>query len=151
MASKIIPTLLLLGFLVVIIFSFHATPSPAVSLHVSALAAVPVTSHSADTISGLKRYWMVLLKRGPHRNQPAAQAAEIQKGHLQNITRLANAGKIIVAGPFGDDGPLRGIFIMDCADSLEAVQLVNTDPAIAAGRLSFEVKPWWTEKNCVFK
>lgn len=94
---------------------------------------------------------MVFLRKGPRRNQDTAVAAKIQRDHLANIGKLAEAGKIVVAGPFGDNGDLRGIFIMDCADSLEAVSLVNTDPAVAAGRLSFEIKPWWTAKNCIFK
>jgi len=93
---------------------------------------------------------MVFLRKGPWRNQDSATAAKIQRDHLANIGRLAREGKILVAGPFGNDEDLRGIFIMSCNDSLEAVSLVNTDPAVAAGRLVFEVKPWWTARNCLF-
>ncbi|MBO9727537.1 MAG: hypothetical protein J7623_02755 [Chitinophaga sp.] len=94
---------------------------------------------------------MVFLKKGPQRNQDSLVAAKIQQDHLSNITKMAEAGKLLVAGPFGNDEDLRGIFIMNCKDSLEVVSLVNADPAVKAGRLVFEVKPWWTVKNAVFK
>lgn len=94
---------------------------------------------------------MVFLRKGAHRNQDSAVTAKIQHDHLANIHLLADAGKIIVAGPFGNDEDLRGILIMNCKDSLEVVSLVNRDPAVVAGRLVFEVKPWWTVKNAVFK
>ncbi|PSL47759.1 uncharacterized protein YciI [Chitinophaga niastensis] len=94
---------------------------------------------------------MIFLKKGPHRDLDEAQIKKIQHDHLNNISRLANAGKLLVAGPFGNDEELSGIFIMDCKDSLEAVNLVKADPAVTAGWLRFEVIPWWTMKNCVFK
>jgi uncharacterized protein YciI len=67
------------------------------------------------------------------------------------IDKLAQQGKIVVAGPFGDDGSWRGIFIFNCETEMEVKQLLNTDPAIAAGRLAYEIHPWWTAKNCLFK
>ncbi len=56
-----------------------------------------------------------------------------------------------MAGPFGDDSHWRGILILDCKDKAEAEELVKKDPAIIAGRLSYEIHPWWTAKNEVFK
>ncbi|MDR6567168.1 YciI family protein [Chitinophaga ginsengisegetis] len=94
---------------------------------------------------------MVLLRKGPIRNQDTALAAKIQQAHMDNINKMATAGKLLVAGPFENDEELRGILIMDCKDSLEVVSLVNKDAAVIAGRLVFEVKPWWTVKNCIFK
>ncbi len=95
----------------------------------------------------MKRYWLVLLKRGPNRNQDSASAAKIQAGHMTNINRLASEGKIIMAGPMGSDGDLRGIFIMNCKDSSEVEQIVNTDTAVITGRLTMEYYPWWSEKG----
>lgn len=99
----------------------------------------------------MKKYWFVMLTKGEKRDHDSATAAKIQKGHIDNINRLAGLGKIMVAGPFGDDGPWRGIFIMNCKDQEEAESLLQSDPAIAAGRLSYEIHPWWTAKNEVFK
>lgn len=99
----------------------------------------------------MKQYFFVMLISGPNRNQDSATAAQIQKGHMENIGRLAKDGKLIVAGPFGDDGKWRGIFIFDVPTKEEVFQLLNTDPAISSGRLTYEIHPWWTAKNCVFK
>jgi len=142
MSSKLFPAVLLVGFLVVLIVSFKPTAVTR-SFANKAVSDTPKVE--------MKKYWMVFLKRGPHRNQSAADAARIQDKHLANINRLAASGKLMVAGPFGDDGDLRGIFILDCADSAEAVDIVRTDTAVITGRLAFEIKPWWTAKNCVFK
>jgi uncharacterized protein YciI len=95
----------------------------------------------------MKRYWLVLLKRGPNRTQDSISAAKIQAGHMTNIDRLAKEGKIIMAGPMGSDGDLRGIFIMNCKDSAEVEQFVNTDTAVITGRLKMEYYPWWSEKG----
>ena len=66
---------------------------------------------------------------------------------MANINRLAKEGKIIMAGPMGTDGDLRGIFIMDCKDSSEVERFVNTDTAVITGRLKMEYYPWWSEKG----
>ncbi|HUR11389.1 MAG TPA: YciI family protein [Flavitalea sp.] len=99
----------------------------------------------------MKQYFLVMLSKGNNRTQDSSTAARIQEGHMANITRLAGEGKIVVAGPFGDDGNWRGIFIFDCKTKEEVESLIKTDPAIQTGRLSYEIKPWWTAKNCLFK
>jgi uncharacterized protein YciI len=63
--------------------------------------------------------------------------------HLANITRLADEGRLVVAGPFLDDGPLRGIFIFKVATVEEARALTASDPAIQAGHLEMELHPWY--------
>jgi len=50
--------------------------------------------------------------------------------------------KLIVAGPFGDEGTLRGIFVFRVSSIEEARLLTETDPAIKAGRLALELHPW---------
>ena len=99
----------------------------------------------------MKQYFFVMLSKGPHRDQDSVTAAKLQEGHMANIQRLAGMGKLAVAGPFGDDGNWRGIFILDCATKEEAEAMLKTDPAIGAGRMIYEIHPWWTAKNCVFK
>src|SRR5688572_17703877 len=49
---------------------------------------------------GMKRYVMAFLKSGPNRNQDSTEAARLQAGHMNNIQRLADEGKLVVAGPF---------------------------------------------------
>lgn len=97
----------------------------------------------------IRQFWFVMLTRGNIRTQDSATAVALQEGHMANIRRLYAEGKLKVAGPFGDDGNWRGIFIFDqsapgCTTKEEMEQQLKTDPAIAAGRLSYEIHPWYT-------
>jgi len=67
---------------------------------------------------------------------------ELQKAHMANINRLAQTKKLVVAGPFGGNGSLRGIFVFRVDSLEEAKKLAETDPAVQAGRLAIEVRPW---------
>lgn len=146
MASKVFPALLLLGLMVTLITSSAPATLRSVTLHLA-----PARFLTDTPKVEMKQYWMVLLEKGPNRERHSpADAAKIQARHLAQIDGLAASGKLLVAGPFGDNGPLRGIFIMNC-DSLEAVALVKSDTAVQTGRLIFQIRPWWTAKNCVFK
>jgi uncharacterized protein YciI len=85
------------------------------------------------------------LKRGPNRKAGDANTPEIQelqKAHIANINRLADMKKLIVAGPFGDDGDLRGIFVFRVASLQEARELAASDPMIKIDRLRLELHPW---------
>lgn len=99
----------------------------------------------------LKQYYFVMLTKGGNRTQDSTTVAEIQQAHLENIARLAKLGKIVLAGPFGDEGNWRGIFIFNCATQEEVEALLKTDKAISSGRLAYEIHPWWTAKNALFK
>jgi uncharacterized protein YciI len=92
---------------------------------------------------GMRRYVMALLKSGPNQDHDEETAQKLQEGHMENIRRLGSEGKLIVAGPFLDDGQLRGIYIFDVSTIEEARELTETDPAIQAGRLEMELHPWY--------
>lgn len=93
----------------------------------------------------LKQYFMVLLKRGPNTSLDSLQLQEIQRKHLENINRLAEEKKLVIAGPFGDNTDLRGIFILDVPTMEEAIRLTESDPAVQVGRLIMEIHPWYSE------
>ena len=93
--------------------------------------------------NGMKTYVMAFLKAGPNRNRPREQAQKLQAAHRANINRLAAEGKLVLAGPFADDGDLRGIYIFDVTTVAEAEALTKTDPAIQAGQLAMELHPWY--------
>ncbi len=95
----------------------------------------------------IRKYWFVMLMRGSNRSQDSLTAAKLQEGHMSNMQKMYYDGKLKVAGPFGDDGPWRGIFIFDCETKEEVEQLLKGDPAITAGRLSYEIRPWYTEPS----
>jgi hypothetical protein len=48
-----------------------------------------------------------------------------------------------LAGPFLEDGQLRGIYVFAVESVEEARKLTETDPAIQAGRLRMELHPWY--------
>ena len=49
---------------------------------------------------GMKAYTIVMLTTGPTKIEDKAKMGELMKGHLGNIGKLADEGKIVVAGPF---------------------------------------------------
>ena len=99
---------------------------------------------------GMKKYVMAFLKRGPNRDQDSVTKANLQRAHLDNITTLANAGKLVLAGPFLDDGEIRGIYIFNVQSIEEARALTSTDPAIKAGSLVMDLKEWYGSAALVF-
>ena len=85
------------------------------------------------------------LKKGPNRKEGDGDSPEVQdlqKAHIANIIRLADMKKLIVAGPFGDDGLFRGIFVFRVTSLQEAQELSATDPMIKIHRLEIELHPW---------
>lgn len=93
----------------------------------------------------LNTVYLAFLKKGPNRkdgDDATPQIQELQKAHIANIERLAKLGKIVVAGPFGDDSSLRGIFVFRVSSMAEARELCATDPMIKIGRLAVELHPW---------
>ena len=74
-------------------------------------------------------YYLVLLRKGPAWGTGTKEESErIGSGHMANIKRLATEGKLILAGPFSDDGDLRGMFIFGTASIEETKALCDTDP-----------------------
>ena len=87
--------------------------------------------------------YLALLTRGAKWTPEKTPATEeLQKAHIANIVRLAEMKKLVVAGPFGDNGQLRGIFVFKVASIEEARALSATDPAVQAGRLAIDLHPW---------
>ncbi len=106
----------------------------------SALAA----QDSAESAPKMAQYFVGLIHRGPSWSPEATQEVhELQAAHRANIKRLVESGKMVLAGPFGDDGDMRGLFFYN-VETLEAAQaLVDSDPAVKVGRLRVELHPWW--------
>lgn len=101
----------------------------------------------------IKQYYFVMLTKGARRDEikDTAIINKLQAGHMANMERLSKEGKLMLAGPFGDDGNWRGIFVFDAESEDEVKGLLATDPAIKAGRLDYEIHPWYTAMNSVFK
>jgi len=93
----------------------------------------------------METVYLGFLKKGPNRKEgdgKTPEVQELQKDHLANINRLAAMKKLVMAGPFGDDGDLRGIFVFRVASRKEAEDLAATDPMIKIDRLRLELHAW---------
>jgi uncharacterized protein YciI len=93
---------------------------------------------------GMKKYVLVILKTGENTTATSEETSTAFRGHMENINRLVEENKLIVAGPLGkNDKTYRGIFILDVPTVEEAGELVQTDPAVKVKLLDVELFPWY--------
>ncbi len=93
---------------------------------------------------GMKKYVIAFLYRGDRvSDYSEAERAEIQKGHMANIIKLAEEGKMVLAGPFFGNEELRGLFFFSVESLEEAKVLTESDPAVKAGVLKMDLKEWY--------
>lgn len=93
---------------------------------------------------GMKMYVLVVLKTGPNTTATEEEKKRYFEGHFATIQRLADEGKLALAGPFGqNDRQWRGLYIFNVATVAEAIELTRTDPSIAAGIFTVEATPWY--------
>lgn len=93
-------------------------------------------------------YYMGFLVRGPRWTpERTPEVMELQKGHLAHMRKQHELGKLILAGPFGDDGRIRGIVVYKTDSMEEAIAITEQDPSVKAGRLAVEFHPWLVQKG----
>ena len=93
---------------------------------------------------GMKMYVLVILKTGANKNTDKVKIDAAFQGHMKNIGRLAQIGKLVVAGPLQkNDKEYRGIFILNARTVEEANILLGTDPAVKEKFLDAEFFPWY--------
>lgn len=95
----------------------------------------------------MKTYYFGFLKSGPNRTQSEEETQKLQKEHLNHLKKMADDGKLAIAGPFLDNSEFRGVLIFNTETQEEAEKLANSDPAVKAGRLIVEIKPWMAAKG----
>ena len=123
----------------------EADPTVAAGLHIAEMHpwwSEDIFGKPAKPLK-LTQTFLAFLTRGEKWTPEKTPATEeIQKGHMANINKLAEMKKLIAAGPFGDNGRLRGIFVFRVGSLEEAKALTATDPAVQAGRLAMDIHPW---------
>jgi len=93
---------------------------------------------------GMKMYVLVILKTGDKEIADTKQRGEIFAGHMKNIQKMADEGKLAVAGPFEKNGSnWRGLYIFNVSTIAEAKALTETDPAISSGMMKAEFYEWY--------
>ena len=93
---------------------------------------------------GMKWYGMAILKTGSNDLKDSVQRAALFAGHIKNIGRLAEMGKLVVAGPFGpNDKSYQGIFLLNVSMLEEAGELLQSNPTIREKVLEAELFKWY--------
>ncbi|MBO9637527.1 YciI family protein [Siphonobacter aquaeclarae] len=92
---------------------------------------------------GMKKYVLAFLKTGSVKIEDKNERMKVQKEHLRNMNRLAEEGKLIVAGPFLDGKENKGILIFNVESMEEAQKLAESDPGVKAGIFALELHPWY--------
>jgi uncharacterized protein YciI len=93
---------------------------------------------------GMKSYVFVILKTGTNNLEQGAERDSLFRGHMSNITRLADEGKLVIAGPFGANGKsYRGLFILNVKTVAEARELLDSDPTVQAKIFDVELYEWY--------
>ena len=109
--------------------------------------AVPTVQLDRETAGadpyGMRSYVIAFLKTGPNRSATPEEAAALQTGHMKNIERMAEAGQLVLAGPFLDGQDFRGLYVFATASVDTARVWTSTDPAVAAGLFDLELHPWY--------
>jgi uncharacterized protein YciI len=123
---------------------------------ISSLLMTTLHAHAQDTKPTekkyeMKMYYLVFLKKGVNRTQDSLTVKKLQEGHMAHLTKMAESGKMDIAGPVNSDGDLRGICIYNTATKEEAEKLANEDPMVKAGRLAIEVLPFYSAKGASLK
>lgn len=120
-----------------------SVPQSAVEIPESGYDSILANRLGSDEY-GMRQYVMALLKKGPNRDQDSLTAAQIQRGHLDNMTKWAEDGKLVMAGPFMDDGEMQGVYVFAVETLQEAEELTKSDPAVESGRLVMELIPFYS-------
>ena len=116
-------------------------------------ALVPAPTKAEEPTVGpggweMTTYYVGFLYRGEKWTpEETPETKKLQEAHLANIQRLGAEGKLVIAGPFTDNGDLRGLYVFRASSANEAKTFVESDPAVKAGRLRFELHPWYAAKN----
>lgn len=84
---------------------------------------------------GMRSYVLAILMTGPKDAEitDKDQRAGLFAGHFSNMGRLAEEGKLVLAGPLGGEEGRRGLFVLNTPDVEVARDWVSTDPTIEAG------------------
>jgi len=108
----------------------------------AAYDSVLARSLGADDM-GMKRYVLVILKTGPTRVPEGPERDAMFRGHFENMKRLSDAGKLVLAGPLDGVSGWRGLYVFATANLEEAKALVATDPVIIEGEMVAECHTYY--------
>ena len=107
------------------------------------LDGIPIPSEAdmAARRQFARHYTLVFLRNGPAPRDDEARNQRLQVEHLQYLTRLQIAGKLVLNGPTLVKHDIVGVSVY-AADLEEARAMAEADPKVLAGYLTVEAIPW---------
>lgn len=97
----------------------------------------------AICLCGQEPYVFGFLRVHPERKAiPQEEIMKIQEGHMTHLTKMANDGLLVGAGPLVDSPDLRGVLIFHGASVEQAVAAASQDPAAQNKRLYADLAEW---------
>lgn len=88
-----------------------------------------------------RRYSLIFLREGPASRDDEARNERLHLEHLQHLTKLQLAGKLVLNGPILVDHEIVGVSVY-AAELEEACAMAEADPKVQAGYLTVEAIPW---------
>jgi len=113
-----------------------------------AFAGLTAVAAAQQPAYEMTTYVVGFLKKGPSWTaESTEETKKVQAGHMANIQKMADSGKLVLAGPFMDNSDIRGMFVFHGVTMDEAKAMTAEDPAIKSGRLVMEWRPWYSAKG----
>ncbi|MEK6407745.1 MAG: YciI family protein [Acidobacteriota bacterium] len=92
-------------------------------------------------------YLCLLVKPANWTGAQKAEAQQLFPAHSKHVQSLIASGKASIAGPFGDDTRIAGVFVLNASSAEEARAWEEADPLVKTGGFSVEVLKWWAAKG----
>jgi uncharacterized protein YciI len=90
-------------------------------------------------------YVCLLIK--PSNSSAGQPSQQVVQSHFKHVQGLIASGKAAIAGPFGDDTRIAGVFVLNAPSPEEARAMEEADPLVKDGGFSVEVLKWWAAKG----
>jgi uncharacterized protein YciI len=109
---------------------------------------IPRRQESVQAKEEPATYYWGFFVRGPNQEKlPEDEAERLQKGHIANLERLHAEGKLLMAGPLGEAGRLRGIVVLNVPSLDDVKACFKDDPFVKIGRMEMEAYKWFTTRG----
>lgn len=109
-------------------------------------ARVP-NSRAQDPKIEMGTFYVCLLVKPPNWTGPTPETQQLLQNHFKHVQGLVASGKAAIAGPFGDDTRIAGVFVLNASSPEEARAWEEADPLVKSGGFSVEVLKWWAAKG----
>ncbi|MFY9556360.1 MAG: YciI family protein [Blastocatellia bacterium] len=92
-------------------------------------------------------FYLCLLVKPANWSGLKPETQQIFQEHVKHVQSLIASGKAAIAGPFGDDTRIAGVFVLNASSAEEARAWEEADPLVKSGGFTVEVLKWWAAKG----